>query len=343
MMRALGPLLAVAVALTTVATFGTSSAAFTARAANPSNQTATLLVEPPSGTTATSAPAGAVTLSWAASPTVPGTGHTLSYVVFRGPVGGPYSQIAETAATVTSFTDTPAGDGSYSYVVRTKVSGTGSFTSGESASAPGISDRTAPAMAITCDGAACGAGWYAAAVTVVIAGSDGGTGMASVTRGVDGGTSTVVLAASATFGVTGDSAGHVVSYYGADRAGNVSAQATQTIRIDTTAPTAATSLVAAPGTKGTPATITLTWTAGTDALSGLQGYEIRWTNAVTSCPAPSTTSYPNSMTVGPLTSATVPSTGTLTSGAKYCAYLVAIDNAGNRSAPSTAAGPTAAK
>ena len=344
MTRAIVSLLAGTLAVTTIATFGTSSATFTARAANPSNQAATLLVQPPSSIGATSATAGAITLSWPASPTVPGTGHTLSYRVFRGPVGGPYTQIGSTSASVLTYGDTPASDGTYRYVVESAVSGTGTFTSVDSTAASAISDRTAPAMSITCGGSACGSGWYAAEVPVTVSATDSGVGMGSLSYQIDGGATTTVSAASASFSVSGDSAGHTVAYYGRDAVSNTSTTATQTVRIDATAPTAATSVQSTQGTKGAPATINLTWTAGTDALSGVQGYVIYWSSAVSggTCPAISVANYPNSAAVGPVTAATIPPSGTLKGGAQYCAYLVTSDNGGNMSAPSNVTGPTKA-
>lgn len=344
MTRAIVLLLAGTLAVTTIATFGTSSAAFTARAVNPSNQAATLLVQPPSSISATSAAAGAITLSWPASPTVPGTGHTLSYRVFRGPVGGPYTQIGSTSASVLTYSDTPASDGTYGYVVETAVGGAGMFTSVNSPAASALSDRTPPSMSITCGGSACGAGWYSAAVSVTVSGTDSGVGMGSLSYQIDGGTTTTISGASASFSVSGDSAGHAVAYYGRDAVSNTSTTATQTIRIDATAPTAATSLQSSQGTKGAPATINLSWTAGTDALSGVQGYVIYWSSGVSggTCPAISAANYPNSAAVGSVTAATIPSSGTLKGGAQYCAYLVTIDNAGNQSASSSVTGPTKA-
>lgn len=316
-----------------------SGASFTATTSNPGNQIATLTVQPPAAQNApTSGATGLVNLSWTATPTAPGAGHTLTYLVLRGPVGGPYTQIASTASL--AYSDTPPSDGTYQYVIQAQVTGGGSFTSGNSAAQNGVSDRTAPTMSITCNGLACTAGWYTAAVSVTVAGSDAGTGMGSVTRNVDAGGQVSTAGASVTFSVSGDSAGHSVQYFGTDAAGNASGTTTQTIKIDGTAPTAATGVAATSGANGGAATVNLSWTAGADALSGLQGYEVRWTNAVTTCPAQNTTNYPNTATVGAVTSYAI---GGLTSGSSYCAYLVSIDNAGNRSANSGTAGPTKAK
>lgn len=337
-------LLAVAlVFMATVALAGMVSqqtaASFTGTTTNPSNHASTMLVQPPASQNNTgSAAAGVVNLSWSATPTAAGAGHTLSYEVLRGPVGGPYVLVATTAAL--TYSDTPPADGTYGYVIHAKITGGGTFTSGDSAAKSGVSDRTAPTKAITCNSVACTTGWYQAAVSVTVSGTDAGTGMGSVTRNVDAAGQVSTAGASVTFNVTGDSAGHTVQYFTTDAAGNVSSSATQTIKIDATAPTAVTGLASATGAAGAPITVDLTWTAGTDALSGVSGYEVRWTNNVASCPAASSANYPNSATLGAVTSYSLVSP---TSGDKHCAYVVTIDNAGNQSAPSAVTGPTKSK
>ncbi len=314
-----------------------TAASFSAQTVNPSNTLRSLSVQPPaSQNAATSAAAGIVNLSWTATPTVPGAGHTLTYLVLRGPVGGPYAQIGST--TSLAFSDTPPADGSYGYVVRAQVTGGGSFTSGDSTARSGVSDRIAPAMSISCNGAACSASWYTAAVSVTVSGTDAGTGMGSVTRSVDGGAQTSTGGASATFSVSGDSAGHTVQYYGTDAAGNASGTTTQTIKIDGTAPTVPTGVSSASGT-GAGTTVDLTWIAGTDATSGVAGYTVRWVQANT-CPAASPANYPGSATVGAVTAYTI---GGLNPGSKYCAYVTTTDAAGNVSAASAVTGPTMAR
>src|SRR5437762_14392260 len=87
--------LMVTVLLAGLATSETTGASFTGTSTNASNHLNTLNVQPPaSQNAATSGAAGLITLSWTATPTVPGSGHTLAYLVLRGPAGGPYTQIA---------------------------------------------------------------------------------------------------------------------------------------------------------------------------------------------------------------------------------------------------------
>lgn len=317
---------------------GDTAASFTSNTKNNGNTLAALTVAPPATQNATTSAAnGVVGLSWTATPTAPGAGHTLTYDVLRGPVGGPYA-LVKNVSTLTT-TDTPPADGTYEYVIRAKVAGGGTFTSGNSTARSGVSDRAVPTMSITCNGAACNAGWYTGAVSVTVSGADGGTGMGSVTRNVDSAGQISTAGASVTFTVSGNSSGHGVQYFGTDAAGNASTPATQTIKIDMSAPTVPAGVTLASGTNGGAKTVELSWTASTDPTSGLQGYEVRWTDPITTCPAANTTNYPNSAALGAVTAYTIAGSN----NSDYCAYVVAIDNAGNRSANSAVSGPTTAK
>jgi len=94
-----------------------------------------------------------------------GDGSGLAYV------GGPYAQIGTTSSL--TYSDTPGADGTYEYVVQTKIAqGSGFFTSGNSATKNTKSDRTAPTMSATCNAGSC-AGWFNASVTFVVSGADG--------------------------------------------------------------------------------------------------------------------------------------------------------------------------
>lgn len=330
--------LMVTVALAGITTSETG-ATFTATSTNPNNNFATLLVQPPASQNApTSSVGGVVNVSWTATPTTPGTGHTLSYNVLRGPVGGPYTKITNVSGL--SYTDTPPSDGTYQYVIQAVVTGGGSFTSLNSSAQNGVSDRTAPTMSISCNGVACSStSWYNASISVTVSGTDSGTGMGSVTRNVDGGGQVSTAGSSATFTVSGNGSNHSVVYFGTDAAGNSSGGSTQILKIDTTAPAAATGLTAATGAPGNPVTVDLMWIAGTDALSGVAGYTVYWV-AATTCPAASPANYPSSAGIGAVTSYSISG---LVSGTKYCTYLTTTDNAGNVSAPSAVAGPTKAR
>ena len=310
---------------------GSTGATFTGSSTNPNESWATATVAAPASTTATSAIAGAVDLAWPAT-TTPPNGHTVTYLVFRNG-----SQVGTTSSL--AYSDTPAADGSYSYAVQTKIAqGAGFFTSPNGPTASGLSDRTAPTMSATCNGGAC-SGWFNTAVTFVVSGNDGtGVGMGTATTNVDG-AGALTSAAPRTVTVSGESAGHSVVYSGADAVGNASGNTTQTVQIDLTAPTAPTGLTAASGAAGSPVTVDLTWTAGTDALSGVAGYTVYWVQA-NACPAATPANYPSTAAVGAVTSYSISG---LVSGSKYCAYLTTTDKAGNVSAASATAGPTKAR
>ena len=315
-----------------------TAASFTNFSMNPTNAATTLFVQAPaSQNNTTSAAAGVVALSWAATTTAPGAGHTLTYDVLRGPVGGPYLVIGNTASL--ALNDTPPADGTYGYVVHAKVSGGGTFTSADSPAKSGLSDRTAPAMSVTCNAVACSAGWYTAAVSVTMSGADGGTGMGSVTRNVDAAGQISTAGATVTFSVSGDSAGHTVQYFGTDAAGNAASPVTRTIKIDGTVPTAATALASLTGTS--VGSVDLSWTAATDTTSGIAGYTVHYVQA-NACPATATPAgFPGTFAIaGNVRSGTV--TG-LVSGKKYCFYLSANDNAGNAGPASGITGPIKAQ
>ncbi|HEV2012130.1 MAG TPA: hypothetical protein VGS17_14025 [Candidatus Limnocylindria bacterium] len=310
---------------------GNTGASFTGTTTNPNQSWNTQNVTPPASfTSATSAIAGRIDLVWTAT-TSPAGSHTLTYLVLRGPVGGPYVQVGTTAGL--TYSDTPGADGTYEYVIQTKIAqGAGFFTSGNSAVKSNKSDRTAPVMSATCNGGSC-AGWFNGSVTFVVSGNDGaGVGMGTATTNVDAG-GAITSAAPRTVTVSGESATHSVVYSGADAVGNASGNTSQTVKIDLTTPTTAGAFTVNLGQQNGEAD--LTWTAGTDALSGVAGYLIRRATATT-CPAATAANYPTNLTVGAVTAYTW--TG-LTSGTSYCFYIQTKDNAGNLSAASALAGP----
>jgi hypothetical protein len=181
-------------------------------------------------------------------------------------------------------------------------------------------------MSITCDGSACSSAWYDGAVSVTVSGIDSGTGMGSVTRKVDNGSQNSTAGASVTFNVSGNSAGHTVLYFGTDAAGNAASNTTITIKIDGAAPVAAKNVSGTAGQQN--GEIDLTWTAGTDALSGVAYQTIHRSAAGTgNCPATTTANYPTAYAA--TATATAQTVGGLVSGASYCFYVETVDNAGN--------------
>jgi hypothetical protein len=324
---------------------GNTGANFTGTSTNPDQSWQTQNVTPPAAfTSATSAIAGRIDLVWTATASPAGS-HALTYLVYRGPVGGPYSTLVGTTAGLT-LSDTPPADGTYEYAVQTKIAqGAGFFTSGNSAVKSNKSDRTAPTMSILCNGVACTGnanGWFNVAVSAVVTGTDGaGTGMASVTTSKDGAANGTTAGSSRTDSVSGNSASHTVAYFGTDAVGNVSGATTQTIKIDGTVPTTPGSFAATAGSFGGAVTMSFSWTAATDALSGVQSQTVHWVEVASAaaCPAATTANYPNGGALA-ATATTLTVTGSA-ANVKICGFIDSLDKAGNTSAISAVRSATA--
>jgi hypothetical protein len=306
-------------------------AVLTSTTTNPGQILQTSNVAAPASESATSAIAGRIDLSWPAT-TTPPNGHTVTYLVLRNGV-----QVGTTAALV--YSDTPGSDGTYTYTVQTKIAqGAGFFTSGNSPAQSPKSDRTAPAMSVLCNGAACGA-WYSATVAVQVSGNDGaGVGMGTATTNVDG-AGAVSSAAPRTVNVSGELASHSVIYSGADAAGNASGNTTVSFGIDLTKPTAAGGISIATGAAAGQLNLTGS-SAGTDALSGVAGYRAYYAAAGASCAATPYATFQYFAGNPPAVPLVI--TG-LTSGQNYCAYAVTVDNAGNLSVASNLSNRTTAR
>lgn len=315
---------------------GNTGASFTGTTTNPGQILNTQTVAPPASfTSATAAIAGRIDLVWTATTSSAGS-HTLTYLVLRGPVGGPYAQVGTTSGL--TYSDTPPSDGTYEYVVQTKIAqGVGFFTSGDSATKSNKSDRTAPTMSATCNGGSC-TGWFNTAVTFVVGGNDGaGVGMGTATTNVDS-AGAVTSAAPRTVTVSGDSASHSVVYSGADAAGNASSNASQTIKIDTTAPPAA-ALSSAKGTV-TNGDVVLTWSQAADGTSGVATFDTYKKTVANGSTACGTTGF-TAVSTG-LAASTTTSTVSITHNGWACFYVVTHDAAGNMT-QSNISGPTQGK
>jgi hypothetical protein len=298
-------------------------AAFNTSTSSPGNAFAVLEVQPAVQGTPSSLSAGVVQLTWTASPTA--ASESVTYGILRRPSGvGAYVQVGTTAGL--TFNDTPPADGLYDYAIRAAVT---TLTT-DSNALTARSDATAPSVTVTCDAAACkGAGWYTGSVSALATATDLGSGVSTTEITLDGST-TAISGSSVSLPVTGDGV-HALSARATDVAGNVATPTIVSIRIDGTAPSAASGLAAATGASA--GQVALTWTAGSDATSGVAGYTIRYVQSAT-CPAASPSAYPSTTSVGAVTAATV---GELVSGKKYCFYLVTLDAAGNQSGPSNVA------
>ncbi len=148
---------------------------------------------------------------------------------------------------------------------------------------PSSQDTTPPITTFSSSGTGGTANWYRSPVSVTLNATDSGSGVASITFRIDGGswqtyTSPVTVQGDGT---------HTVEYYATDNAGNQEAARTATLKIDTTAPSTSASVggtLAGDGSYVGSANITLT---AVDATSGVQSIEYRvdggawWTYATT--------------------------------------------------------------
>ncbi len=153
------------------------------------------------------------------------------------------------------------------------IVGCQSYTSGNNP------DSIPPTSSASLFGAAGENSWYTSAVQVTLSASDnsGGSGVKLTQYRIDAGDWQNYAGA---FSVSGDG-GHTVYYRSQDNAGNWETEKSTTFKIDTTAPTNATS--AASGCAATHNTWqnvcndpAFTWSGAADATSGLAGYQVYW-------------------------------------------------------------------
>lgn len=183
------------------------------------------------------------------------------------------------SATVLSCSDTGVPPGLW-YYTDTPVIARSTWTGAQSPKSPAVKNDTTPPVATVSSVAPApnGNGYDSTSpVTVNLTATDtGGSGVASVTYWVDGGTRTTVAATTAAVPVT-DEGTHSVSYFATDNVGNASATATQPVKIDSTAPNAAAITFPASGRSYTAAgwTGAVTGTAsGTPGGSGVASTQV---------------------------------------------------------------------
>ena len=110
------------------------------------------------------------------------------------------------------------------------------------------SDASLPTTSISCDSATCSTGWYTASpVSIAVNAGDTGSGVARVVYTTDGTDPTIdgsdavtngiaVAGAAATFNVSAEGT-TTIKWLAEDRVGNLTAVGSQTVKIDTIAPT----------------------------------------------------------------------------------------------------------
>ncbi len=135
----------------------------------------------------------------------------------------------------------PAFQGSYAWTASSTATGAQTVTvhNGAGLTSSGsftlVQDATAPTSSIACDGAACSAGWYTSSpVSVTLAASDAGSGLASLRYTLDGSDPIERHAVHGAFDVAATA---TVRWAALDQVGNLDT-GSQLVRIDTTAPSA---------------------------------------------------------------------------------------------------------
>ena len=261
-------------------------------------------------TTAPNAPTG-LSFSSPSHAYWPGAGTT---VFFQGGVAGGFTVSASGSSDAESglagYTYPSLGSGwsntggAYSFT-NSAGTQTGSMTAQNNAgltsagtSFTAQSDSAAPTSSVTCNTIACSAGWYTTSpVAVAISGSDsGGAGVERIVYTTDGSAPTIngsdvvtngteVDATSASFNITSLGT-NTVKWIAEDNVGNISGVSTQTVKLDTTAPTAPTGFTFSSTSHaywpGAGATVyfqgggtggfTVAAAGSTDADSGIAGY-----------------------------------------------------------------------
>jgi hypothetical protein len=203
----------------------------------------------PGGKPAVSAAGSSVAVTWQAGSTVagrPATGYTVAR--YNAVTGGTRTLATGACAgslTTLSCTEQNVPAGSWYYTVTPAIA---LWAGAESPRSDGVNtDTIAPTALATVSPTPNAAGWNnTSSVTVNITAQDnaGGSGIASITYAVDSSTPVTVGAATAAVSVTGEG-NHSVSYFARDNAGNTSATQSQTVKIDSIAPSATSMIVPA--------------------------------------------------------------------------------------------------
>ncbi|MEZ5498976.1 MAG: fibronectin type III domain-containing protein [Steroidobacteraceae bacterium] len=302
-------------------------------AGNASPQSAAVTGTTSADTTAPSVPTGlagnatsstSVSLTWNASTDTGGSG-LAQYRIYRGG-----SQLANVPAGTTAYTDNTAqASTTYAYTV-TAVDGANNESAPSSAvnvTTPAAADNTAPSVPTGLTASAPNAGlvdlsWNASTDNA------GGSGLAGYRVFRDGVQITSVTGTSYADSSVSGNVTYSYTVAAEDNAGNVSAQSTPAqvttpAASDTTPPSIPQNVSA---TANSSQRIDISWSASTDTGgSGLGGYRVLRNGTQVASVGASTTNY---------------SDGGLTPNTTYSYTVIAFDNDGNASSPSSAASAT---
>jgi hypothetical protein len=183
---------------------------------------------------------GSVQVSWTNSTPAGGLSPGGYFVTRVNAGGGTSSACGSSLASPTATTpcnDTSVADGTYHYLV-TAVKASWTATSLASGNVAVSNDVIPPTVSATLSPAANGNGnnnTSPVAVNLTATDNVAGSGVASITSWLDAGTDTTVSVSATSVSVTGQGA-HVVSFFATDNAGNAGTTQTQSVNIDTIAP-----------------------------------------------------------------------------------------------------------
>lgn len=193
------------------------------------------------------------------------------------------------------------GDGTWYFNLRTRDvagnwTGTRSFGPVLIDSGPPVTTSNAPS------------GWSTSTVNVSLTATDTGSGVAYTRYKLD---AAAVATYTAPIPVSTDGT-HTLQYWSVDQRGNVESTKTATVRVDKTAPTVPSDLSAS---SVSTSSVEMTWTASTDAISGMAAYGV----------------YRDGSLIATSAATTYTATG-LNPGQTYAFSVAALDVAGNWSA-----------
>lgn len=237
---------------------------------------------------------GQVTLTWPATRLSSGAGVT-GYRVLRHD-GATVTTACTAVAPATTCQDPSPVPTTVSYGVVATVS---SWAGAESPLTSFTFDTTAPETTASITPAPNAAGWSNTDVSVLLSATDSGAGVVSVVWSLDGGAPVTTAGASVTVPVSGTGE-HTLVFHAVDRAGNVEATRTRTIRIDPVAPVTGVTYTDASGSSASPKAwyagdVTLGFAATDSGGSGVRSV------AVDGVPSPGSTASRTVTGSGPTT------------------------------------------
>jgi methionine-rich copper-binding protein CopC len=178
-------------------------------------------------------------------------------------------------------------------------------------------ESTAPTSTISCNAGACSAGWYPGTVSITLAGSDAGSGVAEIRYTTDGTDPSTGPVYSGAFDISATS---TVKFRAYDQVGNEGAIGSQLVQIDSSAPTGSiTSPTGGATVSGTGVAITSDSadTGGSGLASAVFRYSPAGAGTWTSIGTDTTSPYSVAWNTTPLTAGS------------YDLEVLTTDNAGN--------------